>query len=75
MIIDYSKTVQYEDVMSDAATLEDIKKAFYETFFRVGEIFFETEGSDKECMDNIDPEWHDFLENLSGCRVTWKDVI
>ena len=75
MIIDYSKTVQYEDVMSDAATLEDIKKAFYATFFRVGEIFFQTEGSDAKCMDNIDPEWHDFLENLSGCRVTQKEEV
>lgn len=43
---------------------EQIKKAFWTTFHKVGELWFDYLGDDKSNEAATECEWKDFLENL-----------
>ena len=50
-------------------TLEQIKQAFWDTFYGVGEVWFPYEGQfwdDDECESAVDNRFQDFMENLKN---------
>ena len=49
-------------------SVEDVKKAFWKTFYREGEIFFDYMGTDAECEYSVNDYWVDFLENLKETK-------
>lgn len=51
--------------MKNKYKLDEIKKAFYETFHKSGERWFEYLGNEEECNNSTEEEWQDFLDNLS----------
>ena len=42
-----------------------MKSAFWKTFHRSGEIWFDYLGDDDECERSTDNKWHEFVENLA----------
>jgi hypothetical protein len=44
----------------------EIKSAFWRTFHKSGETWFNYLGTDKENNDSTEREWDDFLENLNS---------
>jgi len=45
-------------------TEEQIKEAFWETFHRVGEVFFDYISTDEENEESTNETWLEFLDNL-----------
>ena len=43
---------------------EDIKKAFWETFHKSGELWFNYLGTDEENESSTESKWEQFLDNL-----------
>lgn len=49
-------------------TLEQVKKAFWDTFHKNGEFFFNYLGSDEDNEGSTQLEWEYFIENLKNKR-------
>jgi hypothetical protein len=50
-------------------TIEQIKKAFWETFHESGELWFNYLGTDEDNNESTDNEWLDFKENLKQTNI------
>jgi hypothetical protein len=53
-------------MLKNEYSLTEIQKAFWETFHKCGEIWFDYLGSDVECEKSTWGEFGEFLENLVG---------
>ncbi len=48
-------------------TTEEIKKAFWDTFHKIGEVNFNYLDADPDiCESSTNDHWEDFLENLQA---------
>lgn len=45
-------------------TEEQVKAAFWKTFHKAGELYFNYLGSEEECEESTRWQWEEFLENL-----------
>ena len=43
---------------------EELKIAFWKTFYKQGEVFFDYMGSDEDCDYTVIEYWNDFLDYL-----------
>ena len=50
-------------------TIEDIKRAFWKTFHKSGEIWFDYLNNDEDSELSTNSEWLDFLENIQNAGV------
>jgi len=48
----------------DIFTLEEIKKAFWKTFHKSGEVWFNCNGSEEDNEDSTNEEWLDLKDRL-----------
>lgn len=51
--------------MNDTFTLDQIRRAFWATFHRKGEVWFNYLGSDEECEGSTEDEWETFRSELN----------
>jgi hypothetical protein len=49
-------------------TIQEIRKAFWDTFHRSGEIWFNYLGTKEENENSTEWEWDDFEKNLRGSK-------
>lgn len=49
-----------------AYTEEEIKVAYWKTFHRAGELWFDYIGNDEACEESTKCHWGDFIDNLRG---------
>ena len=45
-------------------TAKQLKQAFWNTFHKQGELYFDHLGTDEECENSTQREWNDFTEEL-----------
>lgn len=50
-------------------TREQIKKAFWDTFHKTGEQWFNYLGDDAENEETTNGYWYDFEENLANTKI------
>jgi len=49
--------------MTKLYSLQEIKEAFWKTFYQAGEVYFDPEPVE-DANDAIENEWEDFMDNL-----------
>jgi hypothetical protein len=59
----FSKSMS-SDCESDCWTLEEIKNAFWKTFHKSGELWFDYLGDNEDCNQSTNSFWSEFMENL-----------
>lgn len=52
-----------ESGMTKLYSLQEIKEAFWKTFYQAGEVYFDPEPVE-DANDAIENEWEDFMDNL-----------
>lgn len=50
-------------------SLEEIKKAFWATFHKSGELWFDYHGTDEENEASTESEWQLFLDKLNSDSI------
>lgn len=54
-------------------TIEQIKQAFWKTFHKSGEQWFDYLSEDKYCEQSTFENWKEFYENLTGEWLNYKE--